>query len=64
MTEHHELTPNEILQIRDMIRTHADLERKLSNQTYAIKLVETIVLSMVGLIALGFVAALISLVYR
>ena len=62
MTEYHELTPNEILQVRDMIRTHADLERRVSNQTYSIKLVEHIVFSLVGLMAISIVGALISLV--
>lgn len=46
------------LRIRDML----EAERKESDKKYAVKLVETIVFTLVGVLALGVLGALIKLV--
>lgn len=45
-----------------LIRQKMDEERECSDRKYAIKLIETIVFSLVGLLAMAVVGALIKLV--
>lgn len=46
------------------VRCKLDKERKLSNELYAIKLVEKIVFSLCVLIAAGFVASIIRIIWK
>lgn len=52
------------LELERALHRLAEVERDISNQLYAIKLVEHIVFGLVGLIAVGVVGALLALVLK
>lgn len=56
-------TPEE-LQTELKLRDHLERERFVSDHKYAIKLVETIVFTLIGAIALGVIAAIIDLIFK
>lgn len=46
------------------LKNALEIEREISNKSYALKIVEKIVFSAIGIIAVGFLSALIYLVWH